>query len=209
MSAVTEQIKDNNNREELFRLYDIPEFRQRETIIKFDSSFEWHRAELCQLFYQGVEWILETEIGNDWDCPELEKADACAFQSYNRVQTYPTTIHEIIVECEKMIVKARMEALAEYEDDPEEYLKYYKRNPQEKHPYGETELKTLRAWLKIDPFELHCFQQALKQKAIFDVEDRLLSMARGQDNGKDLAKTIEETFNTFMDKFCKRVQNEG
>ena len=106
MSAVTVQIKDNK-REELFRLYDIPEYKHRETVIKFDPDFDWQRAELCRLFYQGIEWIVETEIGFGWNCPELERADACGFQSYGKVQAYPTTIQEIVMECEKMIAKAR------------------------------------------------------------------------------------------------------
>lgn len=216
--ATAVDIKQSTE-ERICKKYGISDYQVGETagrfrrVIKSDSTSVFYnrdKASLCKVLFQGVEWLIETDIygRGGWDAPErLAKGDSCGFYEdrYTKGQ-YPTTVEEIQTLVETHLQSIHTEAVEEYEYDPEDYMKYHRENPTEQHPWGDETIKKIGSWLHANPFEWYCVQEALKTHAQWELEDILLEMSRGADNGKELAESVEKKFDKLMETFVKGVE---
>ena len=103
-----------------------------------------------------------------------------------------------------MIKEASKEAIEEWDEDPEWHIERGHENPHEVHPWGDT-VNSIRAWINQDDFVFYCVFENLKEHGQCMVEDYLIEMADGVDNGRDLQDSIERHYNSLMQKFQRSV----
>jgi hypothetical protein len=107
---------------------------------------------------------------------------------------------------------AAQEALIDHQewlkDDPEDYRKTHQDNPDLKaHPWGDDTMVLCRAWLQISPYRVWKLHKSLLERASSIVEEGLLDLASGAEDGHDLgANLADRTHKLFQDEM-KGISN--
>lgn len=208
----------------IYRSFGLPDYLMEDNIRKYrrilasftkkedEFLYRTDRAEICKVLFQGVEWILEEDIygPNGWSVPkELQKGIDNGFHgdTYS-IGKYPSSTEEIVHLVETHIQNVQAEAVEEYEYDPEGYFEYHssKETPMEHHPWGEDTVKSVRDWMNADPYTWFCVLTSVNTTATYLMEEALMGMARGADDGKGIAEAVMENFSKQMRTFVKRNQ---
>jgi len=82
----------------------------------------------------------------------------------------------------------------ESREDEEWYRKDKGQPPMTEHPWGEENLRVLRALKDVTPYRLWKIQEAVEECAFDTVRDNSLDMVRREDDGKSVAETAERKF---------------
>lgn len=160
---------------------------------------------ICTMMVQGATFLMEQEYG-EWELSKpLQRGFNSRFStpcSTNPDYAYPTSVEGVREAIEKMIEDCQQEQIEEYDSDTAWYVEHGYENPHEVHPWGDA-VDAIRTWINQDEFVFFCIEQNLKEYAKSSLDDYIVDMTEGVDDGRELASQIKRHFETLMNRYVK------
>ena len=206
MSAI---LNENTHLEEIYTIIETSRFGMKDRISSYlfrrnNDYGNRMREALCTTLVQGVKRLVEEEVGED----DISWGDAgrSLRRGYNsRFSSpvpqhpnffYPTTLEDVRKAVEQMLDAVQKEHQEDYAEDPS----WYTENPFEVHPWGDT-ATMIRTWINSDPFVFYCVGESLKDRAALYLEDYIVDMADGRDDGNEVSECVRTHFMDLMKRF--------